>query len=344
MSDERLRRDELASAYLDGEATPAEIAEVEADAALLARLGPLRAARDAVAAPAPPLSAEQRDKMISTALAAAEAPAETYVPAESELDAGNGRGARFVLLRRPEILVMAAAVVLLAAVVSASLITSRGGDHDAADVAAQGTAADTAAAPAEIAAPAAEESMADDAAAMEMAPAEEAPAEADLETVEESAAEAALDAAAEPMAEETDITAADEEAEAEMAAPTPDADDAVAADVDPALPTVDLGSLESFESLVESIGTRRAASTDDTDDAAVPSDGATADPRPCAAAVRDRALELDAETLGAFTATVGTDDPTAVDALLLQSAGGALLVVYATPPSCQAETRELDSP
>lgn len=341
MSDERLRRDELASAYLDGEATPAETAEVEADDALLARLGPLRAARDAVAAPVPPLSAEQRDQMISTALASAEAPAETYVPAESELDASNGRGARFVLLRRPEILVMAAAVVLLAAVVSASLITSRGGDHDAADVAAQGSAADTDESPAELAAPAAEESMADDAAEMEMAPAEEARAEADLETVEESAAESALDAAAEPMAEEVDITAADEEAEAEMAAPTPDADDAVAADVDPALPTVDLGSLESFESLVESIGTRRAASTDDTDDAAVPSDGATADLGPCAAAVRDHAAELGGKTLGAFTATVGAEDPAAVDALLLQNASGTLLIVYAAAPGCEVERREL---
>ena len=343
MSDERPRRDELVSAYLDGETTPAETAEVEADDALLARLGPLRAARDAVAASVPPLAAEQRDEMISTALAAAEAPAKTYVPAESELDAGNGRGARFVLLRRPEILVMAAVVVLLAAVVSASLITSRGGDHDVADVAGQVTAADTAAAPAEMAAAADEESMADDAAAMEMA-AEEAPAEAEMEAVEEPAAEAAFDAAAEPMAEDADITDTAEEAEAEMAAPAPAADDALAAAVDPALPTVDLGSLESFESLVESIGTRRAASTDDTDDTTAPSDGATADPRPCAAAVRDHALELGGETLGAFAATVGTQDPVAVDALLLQNADGALLVVYAAAPDCQAETRELDSP
>jgi len=45
MSDERLHDDELASAYLDGEATPAEIAEVEASDALLARMVRLRLVR-----------------------------------------------------------------------------------------------------------------------------------------------------------------------------------------------------------------------------------------------------------------------------------------------------------
>ena len=55
MSDERLHQDELVSAYLDGEATPAEIAEVEASDALLARVEELRAVRDAVAEPVTPL-------------------------------------------------------------------------------------------------------------------------------------------------------------------------------------------------------------------------------------------------------------------------------------------------
>ena len=47
MSDEQLRQDELVSAYLDGEATPAEVAEVEASDVLLARVEEFRAMRDA---------------------------------------------------------------------------------------------------------------------------------------------------------------------------------------------------------------------------------------------------------------------------------------------------------
>jgi hypothetical protein len=62
--------DELVSAYLDGEATPAERAVVEGDPRLLARVSELRAVATAVGAPVSPADAA-RDRLIAQALAAA---------------------------------------------------------------------------------------------------------------------------------------------------------------------------------------------------------------------------------------------------------------------------------
>ena len=342
MSDERLRRDELASAYLDGEATPAETAEVEADDALLDRVEQLRSVRGAVAAQVPPLSSEQRDRMIGAALAAAESDTETAADAESGIQSDSGRGARFVLLRRPEILVLAAAAALLAAVASASLITSRDGDYDEAATAAEGTTAADADEPAaaERAEAPAQELMAeaDDAADMApettIAPAEEAMAEAAMALDEGLTAEAAA-APVEFDDEAEMIEAATEEAVTEVDVTTTerhdDSAEAATDDSDQAAPVVDLGSFESLESLLKRIGASQTESLED---------GATAEPGQCSAAV----LELDAETLQSFTATVGTEDPVAFDARLVRQADGTLLVVYAASPDCQAETHEPDSP
>jgi hypothetical protein len=63
-------RDELASAYLDGEATPEETARVEADPALTARVAELRAVARAVADPATPPDDQARDQAIERAMAA----------------------------------------------------------------------------------------------------------------------------------------------------------------------------------------------------------------------------------------------------------------------------------
>ncbi len=73
MSDERPEMtpeelDELASAYLDGEATVEEAALVESDPRLQARVEELRAVRDLVAAPVEVPSDEVRDQMIAQAL------------------------------------------------------------------------------------------------------------------------------------------------------------------------------------------------------------------------------------------------------------------------------------
>ena len=73
MSDERGEMtpqgmDELASAYLDGEATAQEAALVESDPRLQAAVEELRAIREIVATPVEPPSDEVRDQMIAQAL------------------------------------------------------------------------------------------------------------------------------------------------------------------------------------------------------------------------------------------------------------------------------------
>lgn len=61
--------DELVSAALDGEAPPDDVARVEGDPALAARLAELRAAADAVAAPVPPLPSDVVDRLVDVAIA-----------------------------------------------------------------------------------------------------------------------------------------------------------------------------------------------------------------------------------------------------------------------------------
>lgn len=342
MRDEQLREDELASAYLDGEATAAEIAEVEASDALLARVEELRAVRDAVAEPVVALSAEQRDDLIGAALGAADAE-----------DAARLE-ARVVPLHRPQrlLLAMAAAVIVLAAVVGTGLIASRGGDEYA-DTAATATEslARMAAEPAD-AAPAAEEEpmpemdmgTADE--AMDEEPmAEEAPAEEAALAAE--AQTEAMTAEAEAMADELARLAADEAAAAlaedAIAAPTtspPAATTTAAAEADsgddaPSDQVVDLGPFESLESLFEDIAATWSAALDE---------GAMADSGACAAAVQEQALELSAETVRSFVATVGNEDPVTLDARFARRDDGTAVIAYAAPPDCEIGVHELPDP
>lgn len=60
--------DELASAHLDGQTTAAEAAQVDADAALAARVAALAAVRAAVRADLPPVDASRREATIAAAL------------------------------------------------------------------------------------------------------------------------------------------------------------------------------------------------------------------------------------------------------------------------------------
>jgi Putative zinc-finger len=62
--------DELLSAYLDGEATPAAVARIEADPVARARLAELRAAAALVATPVDSLPPDRADTAIAAALAA----------------------------------------------------------------------------------------------------------------------------------------------------------------------------------------------------------------------------------------------------------------------------------
>ena len=341
MSDESQRGDELISAYLDGEATPAEVAEVEADDALLARAEQLRAVRDAVAAPVTPPAADQRDQLISAALAVADAS-----------DAARHE-AKVVPLHRPRrvLLAVAAAAILLAAVVSAGLIAGRD-DRDTFDMAAESSTA----------APAAAEAPMDSA---DEAMAEEEPASADagqasattVPRLEEPAAEAAMDSADEAMAEEDpepQMEMPAEEATADPGVPTEGRGDedagtddmqteddrhsestAAAAEPDagdPAGKVVDLGTLENLESLAENIGASWSAALED---------GAMADPGACSAAVDEQALELNAETLQSFVATIGAEDPVTFDARFARRPDGTAVIIYAAPPDCEIETQEM---
>ena len=354
MSDEQLRADELVSAYLDGEATPAEIAEVEQNDALLARVEQLRAARDAAAVPVAPLPAELRDQMIEAALAVADA------------ETAQRREARIVPIhRRRETLLalsVAAAAVLIAAVVSSGLITSGGGDESA-DVAAEAPAdmaGTSAAAPAEEAAAATDDSADYEMAAEPMA--EEEPMVAATTTVyaeiaEEEAMAEEVVATADAALTEAVTESAAAEPEAEMAAPADDdADDEPAepadddADDEPAAPAVseerrgadttdeaesvqvvDLGPFESLQSLFDNIAPRWSAALED---------GATADSGTCSAAVHEQALRLDVETAQPFVATVGVEDLTTLDGRFARRADGAAVIIYAAPPGCETATYE----
>ena len=269
MSDESLRRDELISAYLDGEATPAEIAEIEGDDALLARVEELRAVRDAVAAPVPSLSAEQRDQLITAALGVADAKADARLEA------------KIVPRHRPQrlFLAVAAAVILLAAAVSAGLLGSSGGDDadmatELASMAGSAAPAEMAAEPAQADMAAADEAMAEEEPMAEESMAEESMAEeptADEESMVEDAME---DAAAEAEAMEapaasTTVAAMEADNREVQAAPEPasgtaeteeerrseSTTDGGEPDTDGADgQVVDLGMLENIESLYENIG------------------------------------------------------------------------------------------
>lgn len=361
MSDEERREDELVSAYLDGEATPAEIAEVERDDALLARVEQLRSVRDAVAAPVAPMPAELKDQMIGAALAAA--------------DAGNPRrrAARIVPFHRRHQtrLAVAAAVILLAAVVSAGLIASRGGDD--ADMAAEAPAAemaDAGSSAADVAVPGEAESTAMPTTTAYVEMAEEEPmAELDIDTAAMAADKAAMAeleaAAAETVADELDEAAMAEleaaaaeaaaqaavaEAESAMEAPAEEAADAPTSSADDAdrprdeersvpdeaaVQVVDLGAFKDLQSLFDTVAVRWSAALED---------GAMEDSGTCSAAVQQRALELDLETGQSFIATVGAEDPLLLDAQFTRRADGTAIIIYATPPSCETEIYELDAP
>ena len=342
MSDESLQRDELISAYLDGEATRAEIAEIEGDDALLARIEELRAGRDALAAPVPSLSAEQRDQLISAALGVADA------------EAGASPEAKIVPRHRPQplFLAVAAAVILLAAAVSAGLLGRSGGDD--ADMATGSASMAGSAAPAEMAAEPAQADMAaaDEAMAEEEPMAEESMAEeptADEESMVEDAMEyAAAEAEAmEAPAASTTVAAMEADDSEDQAAPEPTSEIAETEEerrsestTDGGEPdtggadgqVVDLGTLENLESLYENIGAKWSAALEDE---------AMADPGACSAAVDERALAMSAETRQSFVATVGAEDPLTFDAQFVRRPDGSALVIYAAPPDCEIEVHEL---
>lgn len=205
MSDERPEMtpqelDELASTYLDGEATAEEAALVESDPRLQALVEELRAVRDLVAAPVEMPSDEVRDQMIARAL-------DHQAPVVS-LDTARRRLRAIPTQAR---VILAAAAVVAALVLVGVTVLERQGDEFADD--------DMASAPV----------MADEPADAEPeAPALEAAAEPEsMETIEESAPSSDAADSAEAFASEAPVEEAMEE---EMAiqlseAPMDDSDD-----------------------------------------------------------------------------------------------------------------------
>lgn len=192
MSDERgdltpQELDELASAYLDGEATPEEAALVESDPRMQTLVEELQAVRDLVAAPVEMPSDEMRDQMIAVALDH-RAP---VVPLD--------RARRWLRTIPPQgrVILAAAAVVAVIAVVGVTIF-ERQGDEFADD--------DMASAPVMTDAPSVAE-------AESPAPAAAAERES-MEAIEESAPTSDAADSAEALAAEAP---ADEDVDGEMA-------------------------------------------------------------------------------------------------------------------------------
>lgn len=123
--------DELASAHLDGTASPEEAAQVAADPALQARVEDLRAVRAAVGA-LPPVDPARRDTAIAAALAAFEegaSGAEAHGPAATVTPLATVATRRGPSPRALRVVGVAAAIVLLAALVP--LLGQLGSSDDA---------------------------------------------------------------------------------------------------------------------------------------------------------------------------------------------------------------------
>jgi hypothetical protein len=120
---------ELASAYLDGEATAAERALVESDAALMALVERLRQVRYAVA-DVPPAPPSVRDAAIAAALAAFdELPVGAAPPEQPVAPPKVASLERRRQMRQMQILTAAAAAAVL--VIGGFVVANRGGDDDA---------------------------------------------------------------------------------------------------------------------------------------------------------------------------------------------------------------------
>lgn len=124
MNDMSPADDELLSSYLDDEATPDEVARIESDPTLLARVEELRAARDLIATPVSPLAAAEIDALIESALEAS---------ATTPVVTGIERARRRRSDRVRMVVAVAAGVLLLA--IAVPVLGSLGGDSDDADTA-----------------------------------------------------------------------------------------------------------------------------------------------------------------------------------------------------------------
>ncbi|WP_420639442.1 anti-sigma factor family protein [Candidatus Poriferisocius sp.] len=205
-------RDELASAHLDGETTPAESARVSSDPDLQAVVEEFRSIKDLSAAPVeaslPELPAEVRDQMITRAL-------DHRAPVES---LGRARRRLRSVPTSARVVLAAAAAVIAVAVIGVTLIDRS--DDDTGDTFASNDAAPSDTASSDAAMPASGES--DDAGLLPRAESAEqtGPAEETMSADEATAEEPEeADEGFVPMYDDSDEAPASEEAPAAPDAP-----------------------------------------------------------------------------------------------------------------------------
>ncbi len=230
--------DELVSAYIDGEATAAEVALVEADPTLLARVAHYRAIAEVVASPPPAPSAEAREAAIAAALGAS-----TTSKKVTSLAPIQQRRSRFA---NQKAMVLSAAAVLLVLFLGVAVVSNLSG-NDSQDTASAGDATSDAA-----------ETDSEDTGRLTTESADMADDDGGSIAGSSAAAESGLDAAGEDEAMEEE--AMEEEAEEEAMEEEPDAlfaDDAVteeaASDTPADEPTA--STIRSFGSLEELLAT-----------------------------------------------------------------------------------------
>jgi hypothetical protein len=118
------RDDELASAYLDGEAAPEEAAEVVGNPVLLARVEAFRAVSAQVAAGLEPAAAADRDRHLAAALDAAAGAERAAATSVTSLADRRRRASRMY----PIVAVAAAVLLVVAAIPLLARSGSRGDD------------------------------------------------------------------------------------------------------------------------------------------------------------------------------------------------------------------------
>jgi len=136
MTDASTPDDEIISSYLDGEATPSQVARIRSDPSWMQRASELRAAATLAAGPVTALDPDVVDRMIATAIDAGQVP-------DNVTDLSAARRSRL-----PQVLTVAAAIVMLALAVPIvrSIGDSSGNSDSAATSFDASSASDTAAA------------------------------------------------------------------------------------------------------------------------------------------------------------------------------------------------------
>ncbi|MCY3850880.1 MAG: hypothetical protein OXF75_08780 [Acidimicrobiaceae bacterium] len=129
MNDPTRTDDELISSYIDGEATLDDIARIEADPTLPARVQEFQAVKNLLSTPVPPLPGSDVDRLIGNAL--------TQSTSDRVTDLTAARGVHSFNPQR--LAAVAAALVLLAGVVGALIARNSDSGDDMAAVSAEST-------------------------------------------------------------------------------------------------------------------------------------------------------------------------------------------------------------